>query len=100
MESEIFAYENKGVIGYSAVFCSEIRALFVHPNSRRKSIGTKLLEHLLTIVETPAPLYVAKTNQPARKFYIKYGFKIVEEFKATYNGKNVLANKMVLTKKN
>lgn len=37
MESEIFVYAEKQVIGYSAVYRSEIRALFVHPDNRRKA---------------------------------------------------------------
>jgi len=100
MESDIFVYSEKKVIGYTAVYGSEIRALFVHPNNRRKGIGRKLLEHVLTNLEPPVTLYIAKTNHYAKNIYFKYGFEVVEEFKTTYNGKSVLANKMVLSSLN
>jgi len=94
-ESDIYVYEDEGVIGYGALFGSEIRALFVHPSFRGKGVGKSLLEFLLSKVTGSVILYIAKTNAPAKKFYNNYGFKVVNEFQTTYNGKNVLANKMV-----
>jgi ribosomal protein S18 acetylase RimI-like enzyme len=94
-ESEIFLFEDDGVVGYCAHFGSEIRALVVHPRSRGKGIGKCLLEFLLAKIPGSAELYVAKSNTPAKNLYMQFGFLIVEEFITSYNGIAVLANKMV-----
>lgn len=94
MESEIYIYEDSGVIGYGANCGSEIRALFVHPKGRKKGIGKCLLEFLLSKIPGEATLYVAKSNEPAKKLYKKFGFEVVEEFETSYNGIPVFANKM------
>jgi len=94
-ESDIYVYEDNGIIGYGALFGYEIRALFVHPNGRGKGIGKRLLKHLLSIIEGPVYLYVAKTNTPAKNLYKKLGFTVVDEFETAYNGISVYANKMM-----
>jgi len=94
-ESDIYVYEDEGVIGYGALFGSEIRALFVCPSARGKGIGKSLLEFLLLKVTGTANLYVAKTNIPAKQLYKNYGFKVTDEFETKYNGIPVFANKMV-----
>lgn len=95
MESEIFVYEDDGILGYGAIYQNEIRALFVRPVSRGQGIGSALFDHLIAEVGTPTKLYVAKSNFPAKSMYHKYGFTVTGEFKASYNGKSVLANEMV-----
>lgn len=94
-ESDIYVFEDNGVIGYGALFGSEIRALFVLPDCRGRGIGKLLLKHLLSCIEGPAVLYVAKSNAPAKSLYETFGFKVGEEFETTYNCVSVLANKMV-----
>lgn len=94
-ESDVYVYENGKILGYGALFKSEIRALFVYPDSRGQGIGKCLLECLLSKGTGSVSLYVAKSNAPAKNFYTSYGFKVVEEFQTTYNGNDVLANKMV-----
>ncbi|OUR89802.1 GNAT family N-acetyltransferase [Gammaproteobacteria bacterium 42_54_T18] len=94
-ESDIYVFDNNGVIGYGAVFGEEIRALFIHPSGRGKGFGQTLLEYLLTKISGAASLYVAKTNAPAKALYEKFGFIVVDEFEASYNGVPVCANKMM-----
>ena len=94
-ESDIYVYEDGGVIGYGALFGSEIRALFVCPGARGKGIGKSLLDFMLLNVTGTVSLYVAKTNAPAKQLYNNFGFIITDEFETTYNGVSVLANKMV-----
>lgn len=94
-ESEIYVYDDGQVLGYGAIFESEIRALFVCPTARGKGIARAILEFLLSQLGDKANLYVAKTNIPAKKLYESYGFTVCDEFLTNYNGKPVFANKMV-----
>jgi putative acetyltransferase len=94
IESEIYTYRTKYAVGFCAYSGAEIRALFVHPDFRGKGIGVSLLEFMLSNIIGAATLYVAASNYPAIKLYQKYGFKIISEFKTTYNKQNVVANKM------
>jgi len=106
-ESDIYVYvyvyedecvgesEGESVVGYAALFGSEIRALFVRPSARGKGVGKDLLEFLLRKAVGGITLYVAKTNTPAKQLYQHYGFKVTTEFETQYNGMPVLANKMV-----
>jgi putative acetyltransferase len=93
-ESDIYVYDAKNVVGFCAYSGSEIRALFVNPDYRGKGIGVSLLEFMLSNIVGASTLYVTASNYPAIKLYQKYGFKIISEFKTTYNNKAVLANKM------
>lgn len=95
LESAIYICEDDGIVGYCAKYGSEIRALFVHPNSRGKGVGRCMLEFILTKIPGHAILYVAKTNTPAKNLYVQYGFEVVEEFLTSYNGVPVFANKMI-----
>ena len=95
MESTLYVYEDGEILGYGAVFGNEIRALFVHPSSRGKGVGKKLLDHLISQAETPVLLHVAKSNSTAKSIYQKHGFRVTDEYVATYDGKQVLANIMV-----
>ena len=94
-ESDVYVYDDNGVVGYGALLGSEIRALFVLPDYRGKGIGKLLLKHLLSCIEGSAILYVAKSNTPAKNLYETFGFKVAEQFETTYNCVPVLANKMV-----
>ncbi len=96
-ESEIFVCEEdeRGkIIGYGALFASEIRALYVHPDHRGQGSGKHMLAFLLTLIDGPARLFVAKTNVIAKRLYKQYGFMVVDEFATQYNGVPVLANEM------
>ena len=95
LESDIYVFDDDGVIGYGALFGEEIRALFVHSSGRGKGLGKTLLEYLLNKINGAASLYVAKTNAPAKGLYKKFGFIVVDEFETSYNGVSVFANKMV-----
>lgn len=96
-ESDVYVYEENRILGYGALFGSEIRSLFVTPESRGRAVGKHLLEYLISLVEGPVILHVVASNTPAKKLYEKYGFKVVGEFEATYNNVIVHANKMVRT---
>jgi putative acetyltransferase len=96
MESDIYVYQEHGLIsGYGAICGNEIRALFVHPEFRNKGIGKKLLEFLLSLIQGQPCLYVASSNQRAKRLYQLYGFNITDTFETTYNQVPVIAQKMV-----
>jgi len=93
-ESDIYVYEENGVVGYGAHYDSVIRALFVLPKYRGKGIGEKLLEYILSKISGVATLYVAASNNPAISLYEKYGFRIINEFETSYNKTEVRAVQM------
>lgn len=100
MESDIYVYQQSQTNGqimmaYGAVYQSEIRPLFVHPEHRGKGVGKALLEYLLLCIKGEVCLYVAKSNHEAKALYGTYGFKVTDEFETQYNGVAVMANKMV-----
>lgn len=94
MASEIYVYDNNGIMGYGAHKGHEITALFVAPKHRKKGIGVALFKYLLTKTSSQAYLYVAKSNDVAVSLYESYGFEKDEEFQAEYNGIPVQAMKM------
>lgn len=102
LESDIYLYEDgdKNVAGYCAKFACEIRALFVHPKSRGKGIGKRMLQFLLANIPGTVVLYVARSNRTAKNLYTQFGFQVVEEFATTYNGIPVFANKMMCFQEN
>jgi putative acetyltransferase len=98
MESDIYVYqENSCIFGYGAVCGNEIRALFIHPQFRGKGVGKKLFEFLLSLISGLPCLYIASSNQPAKKLYQQYGFIVTDTFETTYNQVQVMAQKMVLS---
>lgn len=93
-ESQIFVYELESVVAFCAIFKSEIRGLFVHPDHRGHGLGKDLLEHLISLSSQDLSLYVAASNLFAKKMYEKFGFVVTETFETTYNCVDVTANKM------
>ena len=96
LESDIYVIEdNTGEIkGYGAVYNTRIRALFIHPDSRRLGYGRALLEYMLSQISGAASLFVVSSNSQAIALYEKYGFTKVDEIQATYSGITFIANKM------
>ncbi|CAM3624435.1 GNAT family N-acetyltransferase [Pseudoalteromonas maricaloris] len=97
-ESKIYVFDDGNILGFGAIFGSEIRALFVCPSARGNGIGRKILEFLLSQICGKANLFVAKTNEPAKELYKAYGFEVSDEFLTEYNGESVYANEMVRIK--
>ena len=95
MASDIYVYDDQGIIGYGAHDGSEITALFVHPEHRGRGVGRALLEYLLSKIPEQAYLYVARSNELAIGIYQEFGFEIVEEFQVIYNRMPVIAAKLI-----
>lgn len=96
-ESKIYVFDDGNILGFGAIFGSEIRALFVCPSARGNGIGRKILAFLLSQICGKANLFVAKTNEPAKELYKAYGFEVSDEFLTEYNGESVYANQVMLT---
>jgi len=96
-ESDIYVYQEQKIVGFIGLFGSEIRMLFVHPTARGKGIGKLLLEFLLSKISGEMSLNIVRSNFPAKNLYSAYGFQIIDEYKTSYNGISVLANKMLRT---
>lgn len=46
-ESDVLVFENDGIIGFSATFDGQLRALFVDRNARGRGVGSALLNAVL-----------------------------------------------------
>ena len=68
---------------------TEILNIAVDPSAVRRKVATRLLHHLVTLVQPLLVknlfLEVRPTNDPAREFYLKEGFVEVGRRKAYYN---------------
>jgi len=80
----ISAKVGKVAVGYAGMWkvCDEghITNVAVHPEFRRKGIGAKLIEELISLARKEnivrMTLEVRKGNIPAKELYSKYGFKV------------------------
>ena len=64
--------------GFISMIGNIVGGLFVDPVYWNKGIGTKLLDYAVELIGD-LELEVFKENERAVKFYINYGFKIVNE---------------------
>jgi putative acetyltransferase len=71
--AEVAVSENKPV-AFVAMVGSRIDQLFVHPDSQRRGIGSRLLSDALARGIRPLTLDVFEANAPARKLYGRFGF--------------------------
>ena len=80
------------ILGY-IVFSADgyIISIAVHPNHRRKGIGTELLKRPMRIPNVKKIwAEVRKTNQGAQAFYLREGFKIVGLIPDYYGNEDAL----------
>lgn len=96
-ESDVLVFENDDVMGFSATFDGQLRALFVHSNARARGVGSALLKAVLDGSPNYLSLNVAKSNVNARRFYERSGFVTVGEIVMEYSGNDVAYVKMVHT---
>lgn len=94
-ESDVLVFENDGVMGFSATFDGQLRALFVHSNARGRGVGGALLNAVLAEAPEFLAVNVAKSNVNARRFYERSGFAPDGEIVRQYSGCDVAYVKMV-----
>jgi ribosomal protein S18 acetylase RimI-like enzyme len=68
------------IVAYLAAIGSHVDQLFVDPDHQRTGLGRLLLEAMLERRPEPITLHVFAENQPARRFYERFGFQPVESF--------------------
>jgi putative acetyltransferase len=77
--SEVYVYEMESkVVGFYALYESNLAAIFVSPEFQGQGIGKQLLNHAKT-QRARLTLSVYKENQASYEFYISQGFKVTSE---------------------
>lgn len=94
-ESDVLVFEKDDVMGFSATFDGQLRALFVHRNARGRGVGCALLNAVLAASPECLSLNVAVSNVSARRFYERSGFATAGEIVRQYSGIDVTYVKMV-----
>ncbi len=64
-----------------------IRHLYVLPEAQNQGIGSQIMRDVLDEArkkKVPVRLHVLKVNGPARTFYEKHGFRVVDETRTHY----------------
>ena len=75
VEHEVWVAEVDGVIvGILVLRGDSVDQLYVRPEAQRRGVGTRLLAHAKR-GRSRLRLYTFETNEPARDFYEKHGFK-------------------------
>jgi len=92
----IFAKDNDKIIGFAGILITidsaEIMNIVVRKDERKKGIGKRLLQELISIAKNEKVdnifLEVNFSNVPAKKLYDNIGFRIIGIRKKYYNNKD------------
>ncbi|WP_217523141.1 MULTISPECIES: N-acetyltransferase [Vibrio] len=77
--SEICVYEmDSKVVGFYALYESNLAAIFVEPDLQGKGIGKQLLTHARS-QRVMLTLSVYKENHASYQFYLSQGFNVISE---------------------
>lgn len=88
--AQTWVYELDGVVvGFISLLGSHVGGLFVAPEHQREGIGTRLIEHAMTLHDTLS-LDVFEQNIQARRFYEKCGFAVSGESRHEATGYTLL----------
>jgi putative acetyltransferase len=70
--------DNDKVVGFIALIGSEIGAIFVHPDYQGRGFGKTLMDKAYSL-HSQLEVEVFKENTIGRRFYDRYGFKLLHE---------------------
>lgn len=88
--AEIWVYVlNEIVVGFIALGDSEVVAIFVDPDFHGQGIGRALMDHARRL-RGELRVDVFKRNQIGRRFYERYGFRVVAEYFHAESGQQVV----------
>ena len=77
--SDVYVFEHQGeVIGFYALYESNLAAIFVSPERQGQGFGKQLLDHAKQ-QRVQLTLSVYKQNHASYQFYLSQGFKVMSE---------------------
>ncbi len=77
--SDVYVFEHQGeVIGFYALYESNLAAIFVSPERQGQGFGKQILDHAKQ-QRDQLTLSVYKQNHASYKFYLSQGFTVVSE---------------------
>ncbi|MER6720796.1 GNAT family N-acetyltransferase [Streptomyces halstedii] len=65
------------ILGFAALDGAELDQLYLRPDSLRRGLGTRLLDHVKAASAGELGLYTFQRNTAARAFYERHGFTAV-----------------------
>jgi ribosomal protein S18 acetylase RimI-like enzyme len=65
------------IVGFAALAGTMLEHLYLHPDVRRRGIGTRLLDEVRRASPDEVTLHVFQRNTAARAFYERHGFQVV-----------------------
>ena len=75
---EVWVVEEGGIAGFAGLTPGWLDHLYVDPALQRRGIGGALLGHAKALQPDRLQLWVFQKNEGARRFYERYGFRLVE----------------------
>jgi ribosomal protein S18 acetylase RimI-like enzyme len=68
---------DRRIVGFAALAGTMLEHLYLHPDVRRRGIGTRLLDQVRVASPHELTLHVFQRNTAARAFYERHGFRLV-----------------------
>ena len=91
--TKTWVYTNEdGLDGFIAMMGNEVGAIFVRPERQGQGIGKELMD-LVCQFHKEVEVEVFKDNKIGRRFYDKYGFKVIKELMHEETNRPVLRMK-------
>jgi GNAT superfamily N-acetyltransferase len=79
-EGFALAFKGRRYIGGTGFQEADLMFLYVHPESNRKGIGTKLIEQVKASVTPEIPIILKCETKKRKEFFERRGFFVVEHY--------------------